>query len=135
MLFYGSVISGSVSIIIEKMYQRQTKSIFLKTFPRLFQTTFSVCGSSAATYGFIGAEFGMICIELVRMKKKKLGSIQKLRAEQKMADLLFSAMIRICYIGIEVYFMFTESQPFIGHSSHIGGFIFGFLYINIKNNL
>jgi membrane associated rhomboid family serine protease len=73
---------------------------------------------------------GCLHYEINTLKRKKLSKIDKLKAERRMADLLFSAISTGAIVLGETYWLVSgRGDANIGYSSHLGGFCFGFLFM------
>ncbi|KAI8899598.1 hypothetical protein BC833DRAFT_585214 [Globomyces pollinis-pini] len=110
------------------------KSVFSKFFTK----TNLVCGSSAACYGFIGAELSTFISRLNTIKSKRYSHKDKQDAEFEFAQLATMVVFRLMQFGLEIFSMTQQSEVNYGmvsiaHSAHIGGFLSGILLMRFWN--
>lgn len=164
-LFYGSGIAGLATLILSQNSLQKTPSIipqeikqFVSTIRsaipfqitdaipaeigNLFTKTYSICGASAASFGFIGADFYSLSTEICKIVLSK-GKIKKRgQREAKLAGLILKFVFVTDIIINQVYHFrnpeaedikgymgwFTKTSK-VGYSAHLGGFAFGFIYM------
>ncbi|KAI8923241.1 hypothetical protein BC831DRAFT_472191 [Entophlyctis helioformis] len=123
-------------------------------FSGLFPTTYSLAGASAGAFALTGAEFWLICSAMRSILTGSRGSNDKGRRRrsarvesqdpnQRLADLIVMGATRLVTLGLQVAAVLepgaadlATSWPGslaqnVGHSAHIGGFLFGFVAMGV----
>lgn len=125
--------------VLEKVELPSSAKMIDIPFLRLSNRYFTACGCSAAVFGFLGVEVVYLFRDLYRMSSKKYTVLQRYRAEERVARLLYMGIWKLGHVyAMMEGFLSNSSSPVIsvfgngagemvGHAAHLGGFLAGVL--------
>ncbi|KAI8915716.1 hypothetical protein EDD86DRAFT_243699 [Gorgonomyces haynaldii] len=138
-LFLASGIGGAlVQVVSDDLPNAHLHLIkFFKSIwnrqPVLSLKRYYLCGSSAATFGFMGAEVGYYIKHISRLYTNKQYR-KRFNAEQEVAQSLVMLLTRVGSLCLQCYWIYyppTDDSlvflalPKVGFHSHVGGFAIG----------
>jgi hypothetical protein len=112
LLFLGSGLGGLGALYINRYFQHPLQKLL----------PVRVIGSSAAVYGFMGAEISTCLLSVYRQATKKYNRVEKHVAQLSIASTLNLCIVRLLQFA---YQLSIEGDEKVGH---FGGFVTGALF-------